>query len=95
MENNMTPAILTLITFGSAIILAFVLEPFLAKVSKTPKTIKSSKTVTREEFDDAIKTINCYHRKVTGKKECIGFYVDHVQPIVILINELDGHKEDI
>ena len=55
----------------------------------------TAETVQRKDFENAIKTINCYYRKITGKKDCLIFYVDYVQPIKILIDDIDGHEDDI
>ena len=48
------------------------------------------KTITKEKAHEALKTLNIYYRQITGKKECIGFYVDYVQPIKILFEKIEN-----
>jgi hypothetical protein len=54
----------------------------------------TAETVERKDFDNAIKTINCYYRKITGREECLAFYVDKVQPIVIIIEDIEKSKNE-
>ena len=48
------------------------------------------KKLNETDFHKAIATINTYYRQVTGKKECILFYVKYVQPIIIHIEEIQN-----
>ena len=48
------------------------------------------KTITKEEAREALKTLNVYYRQITGKKECITFYVKYVQPILIIFEKIEN-----
>ena len=49
--------------------------------------------LTRTDFNNAISTINRYYRQITGKKECVNFYVDYIQPLQNHINECENKIE--
>lgn len=51
------------------------------------------KDISREDFNNAISTINKYHRQLTGKGECVLFYVDYVQPMREVVNKLENKEE--
>ena len=56
--------------------------------------MEKEKKIAKKDFDKAIGTINTYYRQITGKNECIQFFVDFVQPIIIEIEKIIGEEKD-
>ncbi|MFW5847444.1 MAG: hypothetical protein ACOCVF_00800 [bacterium] len=59
----------------------------------TIKDVKKDK-LTREDFNNAIKTINCYYRQITGRKECLDFYLDFIQPLKRHIKGFESYNNE-
>jgi hypothetical protein len=51
--------------------------------------MEKSDEITQIDFENALKTIMKYYRKVTNRKESVDFYVKFIQPIK---KEIDKNK---